>query len=85
MRAVVEAMNGSGVPVAILPAGTGNLLARNLGIPLDEVSALRTALEGRTRPIDLVRAGAAAIWASGHAIYGFRVPEQLYADPFHRP
>ncbi|QRY40726.1 HAD-IIA family hydrolase [Microbacterium hominis] len=38
-----------------------------------------------TRPIDLVRAGAAAIWASGRAIYGFRVPERLYADPFHRP
>lgn len=37
------------------------------------------------RPIDLVRAGAAAIWATGRAIYGFRVPEQLYADPFHRP
>lgn len=37
------------------------------------------------RPIDLVRAGAAAIWATGRAIYGFRVPEALYADPFHRP
>ena len=37
------------------------------------------------RPIDLVRAGAAAIWATGRAIYGFRVPEELYADPFHRP
>ncbi len=36
------------------------------------------------RPIDLVRAGAAAIWATGRAIYGFRVPERLYADPFHR-
>ncbi|HCJ48222.1 MAG TPA: haloacid dehalogenase [Microbacterium sp.] len=35
------------------------------------------------RPIDLVRAGAAAIWATGRAIYGFRVPERLYADPFH--
>lgn len=38
-----------------------------------------------SRPIDLVRAGAAAIWATGRAIYGFRVPERLYADPFHRP
>ncbi|MFT3798705.1 HAD-IIA family hydrolase [Microbacterium sp.] len=38
-----------------------------------------------TRPIDLVRAGCAAIWATGRAIYGFRVPERLYADPFHRP
>lgn len=37
------------------------------------------------RPIDLVRAGAAAVWATGRAIYGFRVPERLYADPFHRP
>ena len=23
--------------------------------------------------------------ATGRAIYGFRVPERLYADPFHRP
>ncbi|PZU37372.1 MAG: haloacid dehalogenase [Microbacterium sp.] len=38
-----------------------------------------------TRPIDLLRAGAHAIWSSGRAIFGLRVPEQLYADPFHRP
>ncbi|WP_137844693.1 HAD-IIA family hydrolase [Microbacterium sp. 2FI] len=44
---------------------------------------VRIIAEGR--PIDLLRAGAAAIWATGRAIYGFRVPEQLYADPFHRP
>jgi glycerol-1-phosphatase len=37
------------------------------------------------RPIDLVRAGAKAIWDTGRAIFGFRVPERLYADPFHRP
>ncbi|MGA1827506.1 HAD-IIA family hydrolase [Microbacterium sp.] len=36
-------------------------------------------------PIDLLRAGAKAIWDTGRAIYGFRVPERLYADPFHRP
>jgi len=36
------------------------------------------------RPIDLLRAGAAAIWATGRQIFGFRVPEELYADPFHR-
>ncbi|MEW1833311.1 HAD-IIA family hydrolase [Microbacterium sp. NPDC079995] len=41
-------------------------------------------LSAGDRPIDLVRAGAAAIWSTGRAIYGFRVPEQLYADPFHR-
>ena len=46
-----------------------------------DVRILRTG----ERPVDLVRAGAAAIWATGRAIYGFRVPERLYADPFHRP
>ena len=42
-------------------------------------------LSAGDQPIDLVRAGAAAIWSTGRAIFGFRVPEALYADPFHRP
>ncbi|MBG6240221.1 HAD superfamily hydrolase (TIGR01450 family) [Mycetocola sp. CAN_C7] len=32
-----------------------------------------------TSPIDLLRAGCAAIWSSGRAIYGFNVPERLYS------
>lgn len=44
-----------------------------------------TILSEGERPIDLLRAGAAAIWRTGRAIFGFRVPERLYADPFHRP
>jgi HAD superfamily hydrolase (TIGR01450 family) len=35
--------------------------------------------------LDLLRAGAAAIWASGTPVFVLRVPEKLYADPFHRP
>ena len=35
--------------------------------------------------LDLLRAGAAAIWASGTPVFVLRVPERLYADPFHRP
>ena len=31
-------------------------------------------------PLNLLRAGCAAIWASGLAIYGLHVPEELYAD-----
>ena len=42
-------------------------------------------LDEGDRPVDLLRAGAKAIWDTGRAIYGFRVPELLYADPFHRP
>ncbi|WP_214466708.1 HAD-IIA family hydrolase [Microbacterium flavescens] len=49
-----------------------------------EGADVRIVAEG-DRPIDLLRAGAAAIWSTGRAIFGFRVPERLYADPFHRP
>ena len=35
--------------------GTGNLLARNLGVPLDTDAALRLALHGHARAIDVVR------------------------------
>jgi len=40
--------------------------------------------EGK-RHIDLVRAGAHAIWDSGTPVFVLRVPERLYDDPFHRP
>ncbi|MFG2310549.1 diacylglycerol kinase family protein [Streptomyces sp. NPDC048566] len=53
VRAVADAMAGSGVPLAIVPAGTGNLLARNLGLPLSPTEALDAALTGRPRPLDL--------------------------------
>jgi hypothetical protein len=35
--------------------------------------------------IDLLRAGASAIWASGTPVFVLQVPERLYDDPFHRP
>src|ERR1700722_12172077 len=34
VNACGEGIAGRGVPLAVLPAGTGNLLARNLGLPL---------------------------------------------------
>ncbi len=42
-------------------------------------------LDAGDRQIDLLRAAAKAIWDTGRGIFGFRVPELLYADPFHRP
>lgn len=55
VREICSALAGTGVPLGLLPAGTTNLLARNLGISLDETDALRTALDGARSRIDLVR------------------------------
>lgn len=56
VRAVAEflAESGAAAELGILPLGTGNLLARNLGVPLgDPTAAFRQALAGAGRPIDI--------------------------------
>ncbi len=49
----IDALAGSAVTVGVIPAGTANLLATNLGIPTDLPAALDIALEGRRRTLDL--------------------------------
>src|SRR5947208_7428321 len=49
----VDVLAGSDVAVAILPAGTANLFAGNLGIPTDLAGAVRTGLHGERRRFDL--------------------------------
>src|SRR6478736_3736211 len=54
VRAVSEAMDGSGVPLAIVPSGTGNLLARNLRLPLDDSEAMiRSTFDGDSVAVDV--------------------------------
>src|SRR5437870_13019528 len=43
----------SGIPLGLVPGGTGNLLAGNLRLPRDPASAARVILTGRTAAIDL--------------------------------
>jgi YegS/Rv2252/BmrU family lipid kinase len=49
----LDVLAGSKTPVAIIPAGTGNLLATNLGIPHNLEQAVEIALRGRRHRIDL--------------------------------
>lgn len=54
VRAVADGLSGAGVPMALLPMGTGNLLARNLDLPLGDTRALLdVALTGRAHAIDV--------------------------------
>ena len=47
LDALAGTKGGAGIPVGIIPAGTANLLATNLGVPDDLAGAVRTAFHGR--------------------------------------
>jgi YegS/Rv2252/BmrU family lipid kinase len=49
----IDAAVGSPVTLAILPAGTANLLATNLGIPIDLEQAVEVGLHGSNHTIDV--------------------------------
>jgi diacylglycerol kinase (ATP) len=48
----IDAVAGTGAAIAILPAGTANLLANNLQVPADLAEAVRTGLKGDRRWFD---------------------------------
>lgn len=52
---IVQVLAGSAVALAILPMGTANALAHDLGIPLRIPAAAQAALSGQTRRIALGR------------------------------
>jgi diacylglycerol kinase family enzyme len=53
VMAVVTALAGSDVALAVIPAGTGNLLAANLGLGDDLATGVVVALEGGRKRIDV--------------------------------
>lgn len=54
VRAVAEGLAGTGAAMGLIPQGTGNLLARNLDLPIGDVDALlRIALTGTDREVDV--------------------------------
>ena len=55
VTACAEGVSDTGVPLAIIPMGTGNLLARNIGLPTGLDEALAVALGGVQQTIDAGR------------------------------
>jgi diacylglycerol kinase (ATP) len=49
----VDALAGKEIDLAILPAGTANLFAHNLGIPIDLTGAVDIGLKGDRRRLDV--------------------------------
>lgn len=49
---VARALIGTGVPLGILPMGSGNGLAKDLGLPLEEADAIQTVFYGTPKPLD---------------------------------
>ena len=57
VRCVAEVLAGTGTPIGLVPLGTGNLLARNLGVDIsDPVSACFDVLNGSEQSVDVVTA-----------------------------
>jgi diacylglycerol kinase (ATP) len=80
-----QVINGtlqSGIPVGVLPLGTGNDFANGLGMPADLDSAAATLLAGHVREIDLARVG--ALVYAGIAGVGFDATVTRYANEHAR-
>jgi diacylglycerol kinase family enzyme len=70
VREAAAAMAGSGVPIAIVPAGTGNVFAAALGIPRRTEAAIELVRSGQPSLVDLGQA------AWGPAVRGEPGPEE---------
>jgi len=53
INAVASGLVGTGKPLGVLPLGTFNYFAREMGVPTDLESAFRTCFEGETLPVTI--------------------------------
>ncbi|MDF2192950.1 diacylglycerol kinase family protein [Paraflavitalea sp. CAU 1676] len=55
VKLVADVLAGTGIPMGIVPAGSANGMARELGIPTETTAALEVATEGLVTRIDAIR------------------------------
>lgn len=61
VREVAQGLKGSGIPLALIPLGTANVVAREIGLPSQRpLACAREAGRGKDRPITLGDAGGEA-------------------------
>jgi len=81
VRAVAGGLAGSGVALGVIPAGTGNLLARNLDIPLSLAEAASVAFGGADRRVDVLEIGLGGAVTTGTVIAGIGLDAVLIDAP----
>ena len=57
VRSVIAGLIGTDAALAVIPAGTGNLLATNLGLPDDPAAGVQLAVERGRRSLDVGEVG----------------------------
>lgn len=96
MRLVAEALVGTGLPAGLVPAGTGNVLAHEIGMPRAAEAIARVLMRGPVARVETHRANGAVfllmagVGMDGEIIAGLdqrvkqRVGKLAYARPIWR-
>jgi diacylglycerol kinase (ATP) len=76
----VQVLVGVGLPLAIIPTGTANNLARTVGVPLELEAAIAVAAGSHRRPVDLGRVNGHWFCTTASIGLSVQITEELSPD-----